>query len=166
MQTQTIRRVATCATASLVVAYYAQIIHSATEKIPLNDGATVSTSCRIETSELRFNNDDPLDGTGSVAVTCAGGTSATIILGQGASADSGSTDDAPLRRMTDGTHYLSYNLYQNAARSTVWGNTAATGVSANCTGAADIHTIYGRIAGGQNISIDHHTDTVIATVTF
>jgi spore coat protein U-like protein len=63
---------------------------------------------------------------------------------------------------------MTYNLYQDSARSTLWGNTSGTAPSAVAgTGTnADI-TVYGRVDAGQNLPVAvSYTDTVVATVTF
>ncbi|MBD2359306.1 spore coat protein U domain-containing protein [Tolypothrix sp. FACHB-123] len=141
----------------------------------LNVSASVTANCTISTSALAFGAYDPvnahassaLDGTGSVETTCTNGASASITLGQGSNADAGSTDAAPLRRLSDGGgNNLSYSLYQDSNRTTVWGNTAGTGVSSTGTGAALNTIIYGSIPAGQNASAGAYTDTVTATVTF
>jgi len=113
------------------------------------------------------NASSPLDGTGTVTVTCTSGDATNITLGQGANAANGSTDAAPLRQMKDsGTDVLSYALYQDSARTTAWGNTSATGVDETGTGAAQNVTVYGAVAAGQNVPAGSYSDTVVATVTF
>ncbi len=136
--------------------------------------ATVSANCTISTAAVAFGAYDPivtnastaLNGTGTVTVTCTNGSTGTITLAQGANADTGSTDAAPLRRMASGTNRLSYSLYQESARTTVWGNTALTGIARTGTGAADAVTVYGSVAAGQNVPAGSYADTVVATVTF
>jgi spore coat protein U-like protein len=136
--------------------------------------ASVAANCTISAGALNFSAYDPivtnasaaLDGTATVTVTCTSGASTTVTLGQGANADSGSTAAAPLRRMLSGSNYLSYALYQNAGRTTVWGDTAGTGVGHTGTGTATGITVYGRVAGGQNVPAGAYSDTVVATVTF
>ena len=137
--------------------------------------ATVSANCTIDASgTVAFGAYDPvvanaaadLDNTGTISTVCTNGSSAAITLGQGANADAGSTDDLPLRRMTDGTNFLGYEIFADSARTTVWGNSAATEVSVTGTGASVDTTVYGRVAQGQNVPAGSYTDTVIATVTF
>jgi spore coat protein U-like protein len=138
--------------------------------------ASVSASCSITTAPVAFGAYDPvvtnataaLNGTGTVTVTCTSGASTTITLGQGLNANTGSTDAAPARRLVDGggTNYLSYALYQNTGRTTVWGNTAGTGVANTGTGTASAVTVYGAVAAGQSVPAGSYSDTVVATVTF
>lgn len=146
-----------------------------TDTANLDVSASVSANCTITTSALAFGSYDPvsahasspLDGTGAVNVTCTSGSSGAITLGQGANSDTGSTDDAPLRRMTDGsTSFLSYSLFQDASRTEIWGNTSGTGVTHVGTGTENAITIYGRVSAGQNVPAGSYSDTVVATVTF
>lgn len=141
----------------------------------LSVSATVSANCTISTSAVAFGAYDPvsanassaLDGAGTVTVNCTSGAATTVTLGQGANADTGSTDAAPLRRMKAGTSdYLSYTLYSDTSRSTVWGNTAGTGSAHTGTGTASALTVYGRVTAAQNVPSGSYSDTVVATVTF
>lgn len=147
---------------------------TASSSMPVS--ATVANNCSIDaTGGLAFGSYDPavanasapLDASGTINVTCTLDAAATITLGQGANADTGSTDAAPLRRMTDGaTNFLSYALYQESGRTTVWGNDTTTDVISTGTGAAVSHTVYGRVAAAQNVPAGAYSDTVVATVTF
>lgn len=146
---------------------------TATSNLAVN--ASVTANCTISTTAVAFGAYDPvsanastaLNGSGAVNVTCTSGASATLTLGQGANADTGSTDAVPARRMNDGsTHYLAYTLYQDSGRSTVWGNTAGTGVANTGTGTQVAVTVYGAVAAAQNVPAGSYSDTVVATVTF
>jgi spore coat protein U-like protein len=61
---------------------------------------------------------------------------------------------------------LSYSLFQDSTRATVWGNDAATGVGHTGTGASSALTVYGSVGSGQNVPAGTYADTVVATVTF
>jgi spore coat protein U-like protein len=148
---------------------------AATATSNLSVTATVSANCAISTSAVAFGAYDPvaanasadLDATGTVSVTCTSGAAADISLGQGANANAGSTDAAPLRRMSNGASgFLSYALYSDTGRTTVWGNTVATDVGHTGTGTQANLTVYGRVPGGQNVATGNYSDTVVATVTF
>lgn len=133
--------------------------------------ASVPSVCTISTSPLAFGNynsvtGEAVNGTGTVSVTCTNGSAATVTLGQGANFDTGSTDAIPLRRMTDGSHFLSYQLYSDSGRTTVWGNTAPTGEAHTGTGTLTALTVYGRINASQNAFAGSYTDSVVATITF
>jgi spore coat protein U-like protein len=147
---------------------------AATATANLNVTATVSASCSISTGALAFGSYDPvgansataLDASGSVIVTCTNGAATTVTLGQGSNANTGSSDAAPLRRMQSAGNFLSYALYQDAAHTSVWGNTAGTGVGHTGSGTATTVPVYGRIAAGQNVASGSYADTVVATITF
>lgn len=147
---------------------------AATQTANLSVTANVSATCSISTTALAFGTYDPvgthasapLDAAGGVIVTCTNGALTTVTLGQGAHAGTGSTDVLPLRRMQSGSNYLAYTLYQDASRTTVWGNTLITGLGHTGTGTATTLSVYGRIPGGQNVASGAYTDTVVATVTF
>lgn len=137
--------------------------------------ASVAANCTITTSAVAFGAYDPvsanataaLNGTGAVNVTCTTGASTTVTLGQGSNAGTGSSDTAPARRLTDGSsHFLTYSLYSDTNRTTVWGNTAGTGVPSTGTGTQVALTVYGAVGAGQNVPTGSYSDTVVATVTF
>lgn len=140
----------------------------------LSVSATVIDNCLISTEALAFGSYDPVDvnvagdleGTGTVSVTCTLDDVVQITLGQGANADTGSSDTAPLRRMTDGTNFLSYALYSDAGRTAVWGNAASVDVETTGSGANEDHTVYGSVGSAQNVPAGAYSDTVVATVTF
>lgn len=139
----------------------------------MNVSATVSSTCSITAGSLVFGSYDPVtaaevDGQATVAVSCTKGATATITLGQGSHSGGGSTDAAPIRRMKDGgTNFLSYSLFSNGARSTVWGNTAGTGVGYTAPSSAQTQlTVYGRIGASQDIPSGSYSDVVVATITF
>jgi spore coat protein U-like protein len=145
--------------------------YAASQTASLTVSATVTNNCTITTAALSFASYDPvvgnatanLDGTGRVTVACTRGAAPTIGLGTGSSS-SGSA-----RRLADGTgNFLSYDLYQDSGRSVAWSNTGTgllTTTAATSKAARDF-TVYGRIAGNQDVPAGSYTDTVVATVNF
>lgn len=135
--------------------------------------ATVLTTCTIATTPVAFvpydpavaNASTPLDGTGTVIVTCTQGAGVSVGLDTGVNAGGAS---GTTRAMKDGTtHFLSYELYQNSGHTTLWG----TGANVQNIGAAPsvvprTYTVYGRIPAGQDTPVGVYTDTVVATVNF
>ncbi|WP_353227664.1 spore coat U domain-containing protein [Novosphingobium sp.] len=98
----------------------------------------------------------------AITVTCTNGGSYSVSL------DGGQNAVAAQRNIKNGDHTLSYDLYQDIARGTVW-----TAVAAPVTGTgiatAQIIPVYGRIAAGQSYSAAHgtdYTDTVVVTLTY
>ena len=136
----------------------------------------VGISCTITVADLTFTSYDPTygvdnDSTGSVTSTCTTGGAVVLTLGQGATADSGSTDAAPIRRMVGTTGaaagtFLNYGLYQEGGRTTVFGNTSDTGGSFTATGGADVTTVYGRIPKEQAAAVGSFVDSVSVTLTY
>lgn len=165
--------VGTLALASIVALAGSVGAETATDNLEIS--ATVSANCTIDAGSVDFgaydpvsaNASSPLDATGTISVTCTSGAAATITLGQGDNADSGSSDAAPLRRMSDGaSDFLSYALFSDSGYTTTWGNDASVDVDVTGTGSAENLTVYGRVAAGQNVPAGTFTDTVVATVTF
>ncbi|QQR88797.1 MAG: spore coat protein U domain-containing protein [Myxococcales bacterium] len=138
--------------------------------------ATVSSNCTISTVGITFGSYDPvvanatnpLDSNGTVTVACTAGASTTVGMDQGSFPTGTSTAAAPARQMDSGTAQLSYALYQDAARTTVWGDVGTPSVvtyNSTSTTPTTIN-IYGRIPGGQDADTGTYTDTVTATVSF
>ena len=136
----------------------------------------VGISCTITVADLTFTSYDPTygvdnDSTGSVTSTCTMGGAVVLTLGQGSSAESGSTDAVPIRRMVGtsagnaGT-FLAYGLFQENGRTTVFGNTSETGGSFTATGGADVTTVYGRIPKEQAAAVGSFADSVSVTLTY
>jgi spore coat protein U-like protein len=134
--------------------------------------ATVTDSCSVSAGTLAFGTYDTVtgtavDGTGTVTVACTSGASSTVTLGQGSYAAGGSSDAVPLRQMGSGSDRLAYTLYQDAGRTTVWGNTGGTGVAYTATSSATSDlTVYGTVDAGQDVPAGSYSDTVVATITF
>jgi spore coat protein U-like protein len=135
----------------------------------------VIAQCIMTVSTLQFGDNDAsapqrsssLDASGVMRGSCRSGTIAIISLDQGAYAAPGSTAMAPLRRMRNARgDFLSYQLYQDGALSTVWGgSTSARIVHAGGSSATDV-LMYGRVVAGQNAISRGYHDTVVATITY
>ena len=148
-----------------------------TAQANLNVQATVAANCTISTTAVDFGAYDPIVANlttdltapagGKVTLLCTNGASATVTLGQGSNADTGSTAANPTRRLKHGTtDYLSYTLYSDAGLTTEWGDTAPTGVAHTGTGATANLPVYGVVPQAQNQPVGVYTDVVLATVTF
>src|SRR5688572_30582421 len=144
---------------------------AATATANLSVTATVINNCVISTAAVAFGNYDPvganaaadLDATGTVTIACTKGSTATIGLGLGSNAS------GAVRRMTDGSgNFLTYELYQEVAETTVWGTAGGALLSpaAAASKAARNFTVYGEVAANQDITAGSYTDTVVATVNF
>jgi len=136
----------------------------------LDVSATVTANCTVSTSALSFGNVNTISGsnvdaTGGIAVTCTNGTAWAASAGVG----SGTGASFAARRMSSGASLLSYNLYTDSARSSVWGDgSGSTATIGNTgTGSAQNVTIYGRVGSGQtSVPAGSYGDTVSVTVTY
>jgi spore coat protein U-like protein len=137
----------------------------------LTVSANVVKNCTITTAPVSFGNYDsvaanataPLDGIGTITVKCTKGAAAKVGLNPGGNAQ-GTT-----RRMAGGTaEYLTYELYKDTGRASIWGDTATTGldVPAAPNQTPRNFTVYGRVAQAQEAAVGTYTDTVVATVNF
>ena len=132
--------------------------------------ATVVKRCTITTTDVSFGNYDPivanqavpLDGAGSVTVTCTQGAVATISI------DTGSNAQGTTRRMAGGPQFLNYDLYKDAGRAAVWGNTgvAAMTLSAAPSTAPRTYQVFGRVPPAQDVAAGSYLDRTLATVDF
>jgi spore coat protein U-like protein len=122
------------ATMGLLLMRSHESARAATASANLSVSATISNNCTITTLAVGFPAYDPIvthasvpdDSTsGSVTVTCTKGTAATIGLGLGAN-----PSGTQLRMLNGSANYLPYGLYQDTARSTVWGNAGSALFSA------------------------------------
>ena len=144
---------------------------AATATANVTVSASVTNNCSITGGSLAFgaydplvtNATDPKDGSGTFTVACTKGASGvTIDLGQGQNYSAG-------RRMIAGADWVTYQLYSDSGRTTVWGSTsggATVAVAAPTSKAATTYTVYGRITGGQDVAAGNYGDTVVATVNF
>jgi len=132
--------------------------------------ATVNKQCTVSAVNMTFPAVDPVntqtDGSTTVTVNCTKNTTYTVGL------TAGTTPGATIaqRLMASGTDLMNYNLYTDAARSSVWGNTAGSWVSGTGAGMGTPQalTVYGRVAGGQTkLVAATYTETAITVnVTF
>jgi spore coat protein U-like protein len=132
-------------------------------------GRADAAHCTIATTPVSFGAYDvfastPTDTTGTVSFTCTGNADVTITLSKG-----GSSTFNP-RTLSGGADTLNYNLFRDAARTTIWGD--GTGSTATYTllsvpnNAAQNLTIYGRIPAAQDVRAGTYTDSVTVNIDF
>lgn len=107
----------------------------------------------------------------SVVVRCTrvlGANSASVVLQLGPSATSGTI---ATRQMASGANRMNYNLYRDAGRSQVWGQTSGvdtvtldTGNMGNGQSNDVAFTVFGRIPALQNVAPGAYSDSVQLTV--
>ena len=139
-----------------------------------NVTASVASNCTISTTSIAFgaydpvvaNATTPLDATGLVTITCTKGAATTIGLNAG---NNSANATGTTRAMKSGTDYLSYEVYQDSGRATLWGNSGADLFTPAVAPNKNPRTLttYGRIPAGQDVPAGvSYTDTVTATVNF
>ncbi len=160
--------------ASLIVFLAAAPAFAGSATSSFSVSASVSNNCTISTAAISFgaydpivaNATTPLDATGTVTITCTKGAATTIGLNAGNNSASAS---GTTRAMKSGSDYLSYEIYQNAGHTTLWGNSGAdlfTPAAAPDKNARTF-TTYGRVPAAQDVPASaSYTDTVTATVNF
>lgn len=154
--------------------------HAATATANLNVQAQVNASCTISTTVVDFGSYDPVGANastaktnsgGSVTIACTKGSAPSIGLGLGANAS------GAVRRMSNGTDFLSYELYMPpnttpnspcGALTTVWGTTGANLFvpSVPPSSASRTYNVCGAIPAAQDVGVGAYTDVVVATVNF
>lgn len=136
-----------------------------------------ATTCSLAAGNVAFGGYDvfspiSLDSSGTLVVTCSrngGPPNSTVSIAIGPSASSGSMVNRSMRRLGGGD-FLSYNLFREATRTSVWGNTAGVDtfvqtITVPNRGSAQISaTIFGRIPAGQDVRMGIYADTVMVTV--
>jgi len=142
----------------------------------LNVSATIVPDCTINSvGSLAFGNNlglpfavNGVDAAASSVInyTCTNsGVAPAMRLGQGQNFAAGSTDATPLRRMANGTNYISYSLYQDNSHTTPWNNTVATAVSGTANGLVQNVTLYG-VAKATNVPTGSYSDVVTVSIDF
>lgn len=151
---------------------------AATTTATFNVTATVVNSCKVtSTTDIAFGNYDPanvnnatpLDAQGAVTIRCTKNAAVNVALQQGSNPAAGSTCVAPARQMKDsGTDLLGYGIYQDPARTTVWGCDATNSQNFTSSGvnSPKTYTTYGRVPAGQDVPAGSYLDNVTTTVTF
>jgi spore coat protein U-like protein len=145
-----------------------QAVQAATDTTTFQVTATVTESCNVTATDLVFGNYDPSvadnEKTSTITVTCTKGTDYDIGLNEGTA--SGAT--VTTRKMVGTVDSLNYSLFSDTNRTVNWGNTVGTDTVAvgSATGAAENHTVYGRIPTGQYVTAGSYSDTITVTVTY
>ena len=137
--------------------------HAVTATSQFNAQITIQADCVVSSPNvldfgtvglLNTNVDTTMDFT----VECTNGTAYTIAMDNGANAS------GTINRMTNGSEFVEYEIYQDAARSVVWDTTST--LAATGTGDPQTFTVYGRVPPQTTPSADTYVDTVTITVTY
>lgn len=130
--------------------------------------ARVQAVCTVTATDLAFgtytsSSGSPLQGTTIVRTTCTPSSGYNIGLNAGTS--TGATINQ--RKMSSGVNTLNYQLYSNATRTTIWGNTPGTDtVTGVGTGLAVDHTVYGSVPAAQVVPAGDYQDVITVTVSY
>jgi spore coat protein U-like protein len=149
---------------------YQQAAEAATKTTTFQVTATVNSACSVSATDLAFGVYDPSaaddDNTSTITVTCTKGTAYNIGLDAGVAAGATVTS----RKMKHDTlaDLINYSLFSDASRIVNWGNTPSTDTVdvGSATGAAEQHTVYGRIATGQYVTAGDYSDTITVTISY
>jgi len=115
----------------------------------------------------------PLDSQSSLVVTCSregGSATTTISVAIAASQISGSIANRQLAGPAPDR--LNYNLYREATRTSVWGQTdgsdtvVQTLTIPNKSSLSSTFTIFGRLFAGQDVRPGFYSDSLLITVTY
>jgi len=128
-----------------------------------------AAKCTISSTAVTFGTYNvfsaaPVDSTGTVRYDCNGGANNVVIA-----ITRGQSATFLPRTLKKGTESLAYNLYQDASRTTVWGD--GTGGSqfyyaGNPPNNPVTVTIFGQIPPMQDISAGAYSDSVTVMVLF
>ncbi len=129
-----------------------------------------AAQCWVSTTPVTFGtynvfSASPADSTGTVTYRCTDNTIGVLIT-----MTKGQSATFLPRELRKGTDKLSYNLFRDAARTSVWGD-FSSGTSAHIDISPPKDTdiavpVYGRIPAGQDISAGSYKDTVTLTMHF
>lgn len=147
---------------------FAQTARAQTSTATFTVTASVLASCTVAGGvPLAFGVVTPgvlKDGNVLVSAVCTVGTPYTLALDAGI----GSGGTVASRRMTSGADTLEYTLFQDAARTTLWGDgTVGTSTrSSTGTGLLQSFTVYGRVPSSASASVGTYSDIITLTATY
>lgn len=128
--------------------------------------ATVLATCEVMAEDLEFGDYDPiaandLDAATTLSLTCTNGTEYELSMSVGGG------ESTAARYMIDGAEQLAYVLYQDPARTTLWGaNGGVDTLDGTGTGEPEGIDVFGRIPMQQAVPAGDYADTITVTVTW
>jgi spore coat protein U-like protein len=166
------RLLALLAAAALTLAV-SLVAGAATTTATFEVKVTIQSECTLSATTLDFGaigGLDPIagnrDGQSTLTVTCTPQTPYQVGMDQGNVSGSTVLD----RLMSTGTATLRFQLYKEANRTNIWGNTPGAGgntLGGTGTGSAQTLTVYGRIPGGQGQpQAGAYSSVVTAAITY
>ncbi len=162
-----ILKTALIATASLAT-LISGAAHAGTATGTLPVSAIILENCTVVALPMVFappqGGTAAVDSTSTITLACTPNADFDVALNDGANAVSGARN----MKLATGASLLPYEIYQDAARTQVWGSSAGVDTKAGTAPlGVSVLTAYGRIAA-NDLSVDAGTysDTVTVTVTF
>lgn len=155
--------------AAFLIGAGGMMAQAATATSTLNVQITIQAECTIvSVGSLDFGAqgviDANIDQSSTISIQCTDGTPYEVGLDAGA----GSGATVATRLMTGpASATISYGLYQDAARSVLWGETTGVDVvTGTGDGNAQALTVYGRVPPQATPGAGVYADTVTVTVTY
>ncbi|SRR5579885_1218948 len=156
--------------AALVSAGLVPAAQAATSTATMPVTITIQNACNVSSvapTALNFGTQGPLvnpvNQTSTITVTCT--KNAPYNIGLDAGANGGGNVNN--RAMNNGANLVTYQLYSDSGRNTVWGNTIGTNtVASSGTGSAQAFTVYGQVPAQTTPPAGVYNDTVNVTVTY
>ena len=130
--------------------------------------AQFDNSCQIaiDASDMNFGQTPPpgtaIDATSNIAVRCPVQTNWSLGLNNGLNYSGG------WRRMANAGRFVPYQLYLDAGRTQVWGNTSGNRYNHTtpANGATVNVTVYGRVPAMPTAAPGAYSDTITVTLTY
>lgn len=127
--------------------------------------ASPQPTCTILTTDLDFGVKGVLNaainGQSAISLTCTQGASWSVVL------DGGQSGSPAARQMKSAAgDGVSYNLYRDAGRSSLWGLTTDAQASGTGTGTAQSLPVYGRVPVQTTPKPGAYSDRVVATIRY
>jgi spore coat protein U domain-containing protein, fimbrial subunit CupE1/2/3/6 len=129
----------------------------------------VAAVCTVGNGSLAFGSllgfapTTTLNGSGTFSVTCTVSAPYTIALEKGL----GPNINSRLMKLSGGSATISYQLYQDAGHSTVFGDgTTGSAKGGVGTGAAQLIDVFGQIASQNVAAVGVYSDSITVTAIF
>ncbi len=147
---------------------HGNVVNAASFTSTISPKVTIQAECEIVfVRNMRFGVHGLLNANINkrrrLRVKCTTGTSFNIGM------DGGTTPGGTVanRKMVKGTETVDYNLYQNAARTVIWGDTIGVNTkSSTGTGANQTFRFYGRVPVQTTPSPGTYKDVITVILTF
>lgn len=137
---------------------------AATRDGQFNVSASVQSGCALSGAVFNFGQYTSgqaasLDAVGTINYAdCSGNVTLEL--------DGGLSGDVNARQLRAGSRRLGYQVYREAARSSVWGRGANARIVRFATSQSGRIEVFGRIPGGIVVEPGSYTDTIGVTLTF